>query len=50
MQNGEPMTASSYEKMWKGIIKAMSVTEEDRAVILSFEDVKIVIEKDKNLY
>lgn len=39
------MTASSYEKMWKRIIKAMNVTEEDRAVILSCEDGILTIKK-----
>ena len=35
MQNGEPMTASSYEKMWKRIIKAMNAVAEEPIIGLT---------------
>lgn len=47
-------TAGKNSKLYRlslpaGMVKELGVTEEDRAVILSCEDGKIVIEKDKNL-
>lgn len=47
-------TAGKNSKLYRlslpaWMVKELGVTEEDRAVILSFKDGKIVIEKDKNL-